>query len=268
MKLFKNLAVAAAITVCSFASQASVINVGGVTWDPDSMDDLSGFASYIQQFISQTGELSGYGLIQTINDSGPASEGYPQLLVPNGWELTYQFGGFQLAPGFTTPTAGGVDFGYTGGWLKIYVDKTADVGVPKNSPNAFNWTNTGMDADTQLWLSLEAAVNPLTNLTLWGSTSATGAAGTGAFNVVGGLAAGNFDTNTAPYGADVNFNSSFSKFATNFPAECTPAPCNPFSNMYGNANFSGATVPEPSSIAILGLGLLGLAGAARRKQAK
>ena len=89
--------------------------------------------------------------------------------------------------------------------------------------------------------------------------------GTGLFDVIGGMAAGNFDTNTKAdfYGnpADFLFTSSFQPF----PGGGSTA--EGFS-LISTGELSGNSIPEPGSLALFGLGMMGLASLRRKPKAQ
>ena len=239
MKVLKKAAVAAALALAGVTSFASTINVGGVNWDPDAATDFTSQSAAMRQFINVgTGELTGFGIINAMN-------GNAQATFCPGCELTFQFGGFMPTGGVLVPGAGQA-VTYTGGWVKFYVDHTPDVANPFNYQSLTN-ANTG---NGNLWLQ---AVN---SGTFFGSNTANAVlGGIGFLDVVGGMAAGNFDTNQQTGGADFRFTTSFT------------FPNNGVIDMGGTGNLFGESIPEPTSLALIGLGLLG-AGVASRKRAK
>lgn len=228
--LSKTLGVAALLG-CVAPAMAAVVNVGGVTWDTDHPIDFTARSDTINQFITEVDGyqvLNGYGKITNINNQGESS------FCP-GCELTFEFGDFVF------PADGGP--GLTG-WVKVYVD---------NAPDYTPYPGDGSPADPStanngaLWLSLEAA-NDLTV-----DFGEDGATGRGLLNVVGGIASSYFDTNQMPGGADFNFQNSFA------------AP----DYIFGSGNYRGdsVAVPEPGTLALLSLGLVGFAAARRRSNA-
>lgn len=244
-KILPGLALAAGVTL---SAHAAVINVGGVTWDPEAPLDFNGTTSNTRQSINPTtGVLSGMGVISTLNGIGASS------FCP-GCELTFQYGGFSpvtsgLVPSATGPTGFGTQIGYTGGWMKIYVDSTPNAN-PFN-PLLLNAGNTG---DGVLWLDLvghpKSGGITLTNFNFYPSSLF----GSGLFDVVGGLAANYVDTNIEDSGADFLFSNTFVSFPGGSPLLAT-----------GVSNFQGNSIPTPSSLALLGLGLLGLRTVRSRK---
>lgn len=251
MKLFKKVlagvAVAAALAT---SAQASMITVGGITWDPDSLyPDFGAGSLAIHQDINQTtGELTGYGVIKSINgiDLAPATE------------LTLIFSGFMpTAPNFI-PATGSVNVGYTGGIVKIYADSVANPLTQhvsnRSDINTVSYANAG---DGLLWLDL--VVNPL-NPFVGNVYAATLAQGGGGLNVIGGAAALNFDTNTLAFGSDITFSNTFTKNVF--------APNGQLVSSNGVGDINGNSIPEPESLALVGLGLLGLAALRRRKSVK
>ncbi len=254
MKTFKKLLGASVFLLSSFTASAGTISVGGVTWDPSSILDFeANSASFFQNTINNLGqELTGYGQVASINAG---------ISFCNSCELTFEFGGFISSGVVPDPATIGanifsstgdsieVDFTFTGGWVKFYVDNSQNY-------DPLDGTTAG---DGTLWLStLAQTMGSGSTLDAdgvvveWDGLAPVFDAiidGTGLalLDVDGGLAMGNFDTN-AKFGADFLMRSVFGS-------------ANP-----DNVTLQGESIPEPASIALFGLSLLGLAGAARRKQ--
>lgn len=268
-RIAASLTSAAALTLVAGSANATVVNVGGVTWDTSSGFDFSGQVSIYQTTTFLIGDtISGIGVINQLNGTGSS------VFCP-GCELTFEFGGYSLldnnptdyspAPGidgaqygisppsFSPFTLG--EFLFTGGWLKLYVNST-----PNFSPD-----NVASAIDGLLWLDLLAVDESGNNggVTLQGDltrlfSDGLAGQGTGFFDAIGGLAKSNLDTNTQTGGRDLSYSSSFQPIPNSY---VTPDGL----THLGTSEWVGKStpVPEPSVLALLGVGLIGL-GAARR----
>lgn len=257
MKALTKFIAGAALAASAMASYASPITVGGVTWDPDYADDFFGTSTTLNQTIGPGGVLSGFGVVTTFNDT-------PVSSFCSGCELTFEYGGYTpFAVNNAVPIAGFNNqiIEYVGGWLRMYVDFTPDADASNS-----NLLTAANSANGTLWLDLAAHGLGENNITLIGTNkivSNSTLEGSGLFDAVAGLAFGNFDTNTKNDGADLNFSTSFSRFTL---VDIDPGPgvvqVPAFSR--GTGNLSGNTIPEPATLALVGLGLLGAAVARKR----
>lgn len=234
------------------AAHAGVVNVGGVIWDTDSPLDFSSTTATIQQSIDPiSGVVSGFGVIMQINGKGIGDFLQPGVAS----ELTFEYGGFSPNIAGTVPSTlgGGDQIPYTGGFVKIFVDGPGGNLVDVNNPLGLNSTNV---TDGTLWLDLVGHPNS-NGYTLIGINNYPNQLlGLGLLSVIGGLAQENFDTNTKGNGADFTFTNSFTAFPTNSILFATG------SGTYQSDSIA-ITVPEPTTIALLGLGLFGI-GAMRK----
>ena len=266
MRIVKRALAIGAIVLTSFTASATLMNVGGVEWDPDHAIDFFGAAGTIYQEIDiVTGALSGFGRVTALNGLG-ADDMCP------GCELTFHFGGYTVSDADDVGNIIDAEIEYEGGWMKLWVDFTPDASA--SDPSQINLANTGDDGGANaLWLSLVGHVMEDTETTFIGSTQPGGLAGFGALDVVGGglggLAAWHIDTNSAPFNplfplangskADIVFGSDFSSGPLVSPVGKIAS--------YGTADFSGQSIPEPNTLAIFALGLLALAIGVRNKKA-
>ncbi len=245
------------LAALGFSMSANAVNVGGVVWDPDSLFDWTSVTSLVEDQLNLTpgpdfvDTLTGFGRVTTFNGESPAS------FCPSGCELTFEFGGFQVDTTNIINDVSGTHLGFNGGWIDFYVDHSAD----------FDSNDHSSSVDGNLWLRLEAhevfnafmgdTYSIVAELTSFGAGSDAGE-GKSLMDVAGGLAAGNFDTDGKADGADMVFTSEFQPL----PNGGTTADGY---ELVGSATLSGNSIPEPTSIALIGLGLLGFA--ARRRKA-
>jgi hypothetical protein len=255
--------IAGTMILSSFAASAAVVSAGGIQWD-DITTHPGGIAmqSNFTQWFANVGvngastittdaavvgamgkELVGLGEFYSFAD-GREPVGPPSFCVSGSCELTYAFGGLVVNPD-------GATFSTASSWLNIYIDEDPDFDGVGDSNTALASTSHGKYAEAQngtLWAAYTFETFSLAGTLLGGSTEFT-------LSLVGGHAdvMAKLDYNNMPFGdlantATARFNDSLYSHD-------------------GNGQHASFKVPEPTSLAIFGLGLLGLAGAARRKQA-
>lgn len=246
-KLLASALLAAGLLTTS-AAQASFINVGGVVWDPDQVTDgllkntdFTANGTVTENAIDIANgilNVTGWGKISYLNNTDPNQSDFCPTC-----ELTYTFTMSLESLTATGPTS--ADFLFKDLLVNVFVDNA------KNYANNFATANDGV-----LWLALKGNGYLSGSGNNIGTGSDTGS-GDALLDVIGGLAKGNFDTNTRLNGADLVFSSSFQPVVDGSG--------NPTGLLKGTADLSGNSIPEPGSLALAGLGLLGLAFGRRRK---
>lgn len=289
MKAFKRVVsagVGALALAFSSSSFAGFVNIGGLDVPLGAHFETT---QVYEKVVTGNGqELRGVGKVDTIQGIATGS-----LCVAgvNTCELTFEFGGL-ISQNFA-----GSSLEFSGGWVNFYLD------THLTAAGTFNpFFSSGSAADRAaatngtLFLTLAGHKTVGTTApflgdiatlfstgTLFGTGSDAGT-GSGLFDVdttgllngntagAGAIANSNFDTNSlsANLGGKADFllTSSFSSAVVPHPSECTGTPPAGAECLAGTTNLRGLVIPEPGTLSLLGLSMLGLAAGVRRRNAK
>jgi hypothetical protein len=259
MKLLKQAIIGSALALAFSAAQASEITVGGVKWDPDYVDssdeDFITEFKFTQWFGNQAGSVGVApsftdavaigAVLSSLDPTSSAATGYflkgageidrvNGLFSPDfcsGCELTYVFGGIGLNKNSS--------FDITNAWGRMYVNSLS----PNYSSPAGSQAEVDDAASGLVWLDFKFKSLGFQSGTVQNGTVSA------ELEVIGGAAQSHFQPGTLFYTADAFFK----------PAQAY--------STGGNGSAIGNTIPEPGSLALLGLGMLA-AGAVRRRSNK
>ena len=257
-------ALTAAVVLSSAASASADVTIGGLTF-PTNTGVFFETGSIFEKIIFNTPagsavgqELSGVGEIFSINNQ-------PITSLCSGCELTYRFDQYFVRA--ITPT----EIDLIGGRIRLFLD----YGGMNFNPSAT--ANSAQDlaaaTDGTLFLTLTGHQIDAAGDTFIGTGANIGLAsaagnGSGLVDVQpgGGIASANFNTNSiaALFGgpADLQVGSSFSNVVVPHPTECPTGPeC-----LAGSVDLRGLVIPEPSSIALVGLALLGVFASTKKRR--
>ena len=264
--------IALAIALAMGAGAASAANVNGVTFAGGAYFEVGdvyegSLASNGTVPILAPGDiLAGVGRIDTIKDSqGNVTWSRGQ----NGVYLSYWFDSYKTqAINSAVPATPPFNVIFSGGSIHFYTsatefNPTGSFAADKATISAGNLWVDATGATTRLCTAADACLDgvgtpiALDSFILSGSLGSIGSgAGNGLLNFTGGPAQLYLDTNAFPGGSDAALGSSFNSGSATAGYAAS-----------GSIDIRGVALPEPATLSVMGLALLGMAGIRRRKAA-
>lgn len=259
------LSAAVGLAALAMAQSASAIVVGGVDFGATGLTSHLETTTVAETLITGNGQtLRGYGQVNTVN-------GNILYGVAPGSRLYFVF------DQYTSQNFGPTSAEFTGGEVRVYLSGSTRNLLDFDSESNFSWIEmatpwaklAGHDIDGALTANTATLSATGPNLSFTGSGDLDVVLGWGLAAVESYLDSdGILDQSGAT--TDMRFTSSGSFDVVNANDVCS-LPTTQVAGEWcisGSADLRGATsVPEPSALALAGLGLLGLFATSRRRKA-